>query len=731
MGKVVLLALVLVAACPPPTNAAPPVRAQTWQHAAAEWNAGTLAETHVADGALRLLPGHYAGSYTAPPLPADAPFTALFAHWRAHVDPSQRLLIEVHTSADGQTWNPWQALVPLQDGEQTRSLLTAWGPPQRWLQYRVRMTALFGAPALDAITLTVVDAPGERAANSLPQPLLPAAALPLDAPPAPQAIPYAAWADGTSSPASASYQPRRIEIVPAAVTNAAAPFAVLRALRWASQAQLNDVLHAVVDERGQLFNGALPLSKRLPDSDAGVVRIGVFLDGNGAMSTATRAQLRDLLRWLIRTYQLRIENIGAAAGTPAPFGEAVSQARADADAQMVRWRRAFMGGGGTLMLYNPTSDAARATITARTTNGVEQRVMTLPAAQRTDVALDALFANSAVQSIDVEASRVLHAEYVTHSDTGVVGSTGTTDGARSWYFAGASTVSDTDTLLRIFNPAAEAVTAQVVMYSDGAVPVTHTATLAPHQHSTISLHDLVADQQFGVHLITAAPVLADQMVQSGSGTRAASSGTTALQRRWSFAEGLTTADYTTTLHVLNPWPQPVALTLQIMSEDGTSLTRRYAMPPQAQINLRLNDIVPDLAFAFDVMAERPVAAERELMNATGSATATMGAAAPATRWTFAAGTTANAEQYLLVANAQPTATELEVRYLLADGTTTTHRATVPPSARLTLHANDDVPAAARVATLVTASQPVVAERTLVVPTANGAQLYTSVGDGGR
>jgi hypothetical protein len=210
-------------------------------------------------------------------------------------------------------------------------------------------------------------------------------------------------------------------------------------------------------------------------------------------------------------------------------------------------------------------------------------------------------------------------------------------------------------------------------------------------------------------------------------------GSPTLERRWSFAEGITTSGFTTTLHLLNPWPQRVALSLQIMSEDGTSLERRYAIPAQTQMALTLNEIVPDLAFAVDVRAERPIAAEREvLLDEGASAASTVGSPQLATRWTFAAGSTAGStEQFLLIGNPQRTATEVQVRYILADGSTVERQYSVPPTARLSVWSNVDVPDQASIATQILASQPVVAERTLIVTTPEGRRMETQVGAAGR
>ncbi len=742
MRRLLLLAWVVLAAhahAAPAAAAVPPPRTQTWQHVAADWATGTFGGTYVVDVALRLLPGHAEGSYVAAPFEATDSFTALLVEWRAHVEHRHTIAIDLRTSADGLIWNEWQTLVPFGQRDQTASQLVTWGTPRRWLQYRVRMTAQFGSPALHAVTLSAIDAAnGPVLADATPQPLLPPLNLRPStnvlAPPAPpQAIPWEAWS-GADLALSAPHQPLRISVAPVAATNAADPFNTLRALRWAAQQRwsLPDVpFHLLLDEQGRLYNGAVSLDQQAPDTDAGVIHIGVLTDGNGAMSDAARSQLADLIAWLAHRGNLRLDNIEAAANVPASFGVALDQVRNAVDEQTVRWQRTSVGGAdaGTLALFNPGSAAAHVTLTAINANGAEDRSINLPPAQRTDVALAALFPNTGMQGVVIKSNRVLHAERI--GGTGALTLSDVAEPSRSWYFAGASTIGGTDTVLNVFNPSARTVDAQLVVH-DGGDPFTYTATLAPERQTVLLLGDVQPDGQFGVQLVTAEPVVAEQVTSMSTGAVYTATGSAVLEQRWSFAEGMTTTGYTTTLQILNPWPQRVALTLQVMSEDGTSLTRRYAAPPASRLELVLNDLVPDLAFTFAIVAERPIAAERLLVVDGGaSATASSGSAAPATRWTFAAGTTVGADYHLVVGNAQGSATALDVRYLFADGSTTTRRYRVPPMARLTIHANHDVPDQQHVATVVIADQPVVVERTLVATTTNGTFFDTRPGDSGR
>jgi hypothetical protein len=171
------------------------------------------------------------------------------------------------------------------------------------------------------------------------------------------------------------------------------------------------------------------------------------------------------------------------------------------------------------------------------------------------------------------------------------------------------------------------------------------------------------------------------------------------------------------------------VTLRVMSEDGTSLDRRYAIPGNKRTVLTLNDIVPDLPFSMDVTADRPIAAERLIQFDHGhAASAGPGASHAATRWDFVEGSTAKpAEEYLLILNPNGQPVGLEVAYIAADGRVERRSHTVGAAARLTISANSDLPNQPILAAIVTADQPVVAERTMYVNSAEGRGGETSLG----
>jgi hypothetical protein len=365
----------------------------------------------------------------------------------------------------------------------------------------------------------------------------------------------------------------------------------------------------------------------------------------------------------------------------------------------------------------------------------------VPPGQRVDVTLNTTIPETTTLGLDIQSDRTVFSERRLIVGRELLGSTGADAPARSWYFGEGTTVSDTQTLLLVVNPQPQEVAATLTFYPDGTAPITQTTTFAPRSRATLRLNDLVPNAQFGLKLVASQPVVAERAITLETGAAHLVTGVSELSRSWWFAEGSTTEGFITTLHLLNPWPQQVAISLQIMSEDGTSLSRRYAVPAASRFVLTLNDVVPALPFAMQVQAERPVAAERVLRFDGGvGATATTGATEPATRWTFVEGSTdlvdgtnqPYIDEFLLISNPNRSAVQLDVAYVLVDGKIERREYNVPSMARMTISVNADVPDQPIVTAIVTASRPIVAERSIFITGAESQRGgETSIGIAGR
>ncbi|NJL33390.1 MAG: hypothetical protein HC893_05445 [Chloroflexaceae bacterium] len=181
-----------------------------------------------------------------------------------------------------------------------------------------------------------------------------------------------------------------------------------------------------------------------------------------------------------------------------------------------------------------------------------------------------------------------------------------------------------------------------------------------------------------------------------------------------------------------------------MTPDGTSLTRRYALPPTTRLRVDVNEIVPELGVAIIVQSDRPLAAERALyFTSTIPTTAenmetltdtdalpqvipalvgtiSTGADEAAYTWYFPDGTTVDTNQYLLLSNPSRGQARVTVEFLLSDGSRPTETLLMPANSRFTLPVHElhaDEPA---LAMIVRSTQPIVAERSLFPDAGPGA-----------
>ncbi len=744
-----MLALLPLAAFAAPLRQGPPVQTGSWTHSELnDWLPGSFTNTFVDGSVVRLQDGQAMGEYLSAPLQAPFGFNAGVVEWLATVGPEQALTVEVRSSTDGQVWDEWRRASPTVEQGRALSQVFVFRLFTSYLQYRVGFTGTNGSPALDQITVTYI---GSTAGPSLSEIV---GRVPLAGPatltPAPEAIARAEWAGAPPQATGEPQTPQRVELAqvlaPADDPN---PLATLRALRWASQSlqgQAELPFHYLIDGQGNLFEGYGSVTRRIPGVAGGTVRLAVLANAEAeGVSEAAQARLIGLLAWLTASYGVPTAAVEAAADAPQRLKDVVDELRPAIGRAVVRSRTLFAAGstdGATerVALFNPGATEARATLAAYLPGGEERRSVVVPAGQRVDVTLNTTLPTTTSLGLDIQADGPLLAERSMIVGQELLSSTGAATPARTWYFGEGSTVTDTQTLLLLLNPQNQEVSTTLTFYPDGTAPLTQTATLAPRSRTSLRLNDLVPNAQFGLKVVASQPVVAERSVFLAGGAAHLVTGVPQLSRSWSFAEGTTTDGVTTTLYLLNPWPQQVAVSLQVMSEDGTSLSRRYAVPAQSRFILTLNDVVPALPFAMQVQAERPVAAERVISFDGGAgATATAGAIELATRWTFVEGSTDLVDgtnepyvaQFLLIANPHRGAVKFEVVYVLADGRREQRQYTVPSMARLTVSANADVPDQPVVTTIITASRPVVAERSIYVagPESRGGE--TSVGVPGK
>lgn len=205
---------------------------------------------------------------------------------------------------------------------------------------------------------------------------------------------------------------------------------------------------------------------------------------------------------------------------------------------------------------------------------------------------------------------------------------------------------------------------------------------------------------------------------------------------WHLAEGSTAGDFNLFYLLENPGDTPVSATIRYLLPPGqTPVEKTYELAPHTRRTVYVDTEGPALAstdVSAVITATAPIVVERAMYRDTpgqpfAAGHASAGVTAPALDWFFAEGATGSFfDEFLLVANPNPSTAEVSVDYLLMGGGTITKAYTVPGNSRFTIWVDDEqIPTGSGQRPLAhtslsarvraTNGVPVVAERTMWWP----------------
>jgi hypothetical protein len=729
-----------------------------------EWQSGTregLLISNNDNGELRLAEGRVQGVFTSSPIKADFPFSAAGAVWRAEVPPGTRLILELRGGPTTDQLGAWLPLVAgdarsqSDDGALALESVRAFPPDTAFLQVRATFSSEVAnaSPVLSELTISYirVEAPA-GAAQPAGLTRVPAPYGPPTRTPAPRIILRSTWAGQSGGPI-ARQEPHGIILHQIGLDDPSDPLRFLRALL----AYHTDVLgwndmpfHFVIDQAGTIYEGHSggPTAEvvRLAGGDAA---IHIALVGSGAPSAPAQDALVGLLAWLGEAYDIPplgqhpVAPPGAAptvrpnivahnqiapdASDPTPALQAlVDPLRQRADQATVRARWYFAEGNTIdyrerLSVFNPTSGPASVRfVLLRQPGPTVIREATVPPGQRADLVVNNVFSDTADVPAIVEANAPVVAERFMDFGTDITTSSGSTQPARVWYFAEGSTDGDAKTFLVLFNPNDVETNATITYMKGDGVTLDQPVRIPPGRRIVVVVGDTLPGVGFGARVIAARPIVAERTMIFGPGSTLTSGGVhtapgmATLSRRWYFAEGTTQAPFQMWLLVLNPNPHPANVAVTFLTPDGTSLTRRYALPPTTRLAINANEVVPDLGVATTISADRPVAAERAMYWKNGSAgMVTPGAIAPSFLWRFADGRTSGEfQEYLLLSNPNDKQARVTVELVPASAEKLVRTIVMPGHSRYTMAVHQVYPDQPALAATVFSTQPIVAERAL-------------------
>lgn len=302
--------------------------------------------------------------------------------------------------------------------------------------------------------------------------------------------------------------------------------------------------------------------------------------------------------------------------------------------------------------------------------------------------------------------------------------------ATDWYFAEGTTRSGFTTYIAVSNPnALEARLTFDYMLGSGA-PVVREHVAAANSRFTIDVSaDVGGEKDVSTSLHSSVPVVAERPMYfkyaraASTGVEAEwdgghdSLGANAPGGTWYFAEGTTRWGFVTYIAVMNPSDAEARLDLTYMLETGETVVKAHVAPPRGRYTLNMaDDVGPGYHDTSTlIQSSLPVVAERMMyfkyQGALDGGHDSLGAAAPATEWYFAEGTTrAGFTTYLTVMNPAEVDAVAHLSYMLGDGRVVDRDHAVKAHSRFTLDVSEDVGGGADVSTRLTSSQPVVAER---------------------
>ncbi|MEO5822649.1 MAG: hypothetical protein ABIT71_19245 [Vicinamibacteraceae bacterium] len=313
----------------------------------------------------------------------------------------------------------------------------------------------------------------------------------------------------------------------------------------------------------------------------------------------------------------------------------------------------------------------------------------------------------------------------------------------SSFLAEGATGSFFDYDLALANPSMVSVDAAISFFTQGGATVTQTMTLPAQSRRTIRVDEVpgLADTTMSTSVrTTTAPIVVERTMRWGQTPDAqygahGDKATAGSARRWYFAEG-SQGFFFTYLLLANPGNTANTATIDWLVEGAASVQRTVQLPPASRttIDAGADAALVGRSFGIVVNFSEPAVAERAMYFGTPpdvlfkAGHDSAGVTTPSTQWFLAEGATGPFfETFILLANPNPQAVDVNLRFITQTGAEVTRTVTVFGLARLTVNLEALTPAApelanAAVSTIVTAAQPIVAERAQYWP-GGGADWY--------
>lgn len=787
-----------------------------------DWEAGVssgLLISNNSGGELRLAAGKTEGSYLSQPFSTTFAINAAGSFWRADFPAGTGLVLELrgrstppseltatvtYDEAEAEEgWGKWQTMIAgdarsqADDGALAMPDVLAFPPDTRYLQLRASFSSDVprASAILNELTLVFLNTmQGPSVPAGLPQ--VPIIFGEDTLTPRPRHILRSVWSARRLAAQPGRTVPRGIvlhqvhiseereEVLP--LLRALATYQV-EVLGWDDMAY-----HYLIDENGILYEGRMggPTSDvaRMSGGDS-VIHVALIDSRDEPPSTAAEDMLIDLGAWLCQAYDIEPlgthpvledeayvfrknivghQQIVPEAPDPGhPLLEDLLDILEHIDRSIIRTRSYFPEGNAReytqqFMFFNPGHEEADIGVVLLPGESGRPLLQsfTVPPGGHTHLAVNDVLSGTASLSAIVQSNGTIIAERSMDIPTDISVKAGISQLSRIWYFADGSTEEGFETYLILLNPHDVFTEASITYMRDDGTQAVQQVYIPARKRLVVTVKDALPDVGFGARIIADRPIAAERTMRFGPDRVGMhiGPGVTQLSRSWYFAEGTTDLPFRMQIQVLNPHARSSRTTVTFMTPDGTSLKRKYIIPPTTRLTVDVNEVVPTLGVATTVESEWPLVAERSLyfdpqergkpavvasrlittsivLTTTDTLTPVdapplagtvgPGARQPAYVWYFAYGRTSNTHEYLLLSNPGRRQARVTINFVLSDGVTTHQQNIVmPPGSRYTLAVHDFFPDETAISTTVRSTQPIIAERSLFVLDSRGGGTTT-------
>ena len=286
-----------------------------------------------------------------------------------------------------------------------------------------------------------------------------------------------------------------------------------------------------------------------------------------------------------------------------------------------------------------------------------------------------------------------------------------------WYLAEGCTNGGFETWVLVQNPNDGPATVNLSYMTQNGLVNGPTKTLKANSRQTFYVADYVPDcWDVSTKVTSDNQVVAERSMYGNKRTWGHDSiGVSTPATEWFLAEGCTNGGFETWVLVQNPNNVPATVNLSYMTQNGLVNGPTKTLKANSRQTFYVADYVPDCWDVSTVVgSDQPVIAERSMYgNNQTWGHDSIGVSAPAIQWYLAEGcTNTGFETWILVQNPNAVPTDVTLTYMTPGGPVNGPSKTLPANSRQTFNVGDTVPGEWQVSTMVTSTQPVIAERSM-------------------